>query len=251
MVQNDNQKFGEFLMQLRKERNLTQRELGERLFVSDKTVSKWERGLSMPSVSLLIPIADLFDVTVSELLKGERINNDLTIEEVEKLVTSSMDLSAEEKRSLNQSKKRWLICYLTMILITLIELIAMYLMRLTLHWDDVLLVEGLGLLFGLWLCGFAKEQLPTYYDNHKISFVSDGVFRMNLVGLNFNNSNWKPILNVSRCWILLMCIFFPILSYLYFEVFHMGTGLVERLGILLFIFLFVFVPIYYVGKKYE
>lgn len=47
MVQNDNQKFGEFLMQLRKERNLTQRELGERLFVSDKTVSKWERGLIM------------------------------------------------------------------------------------------------------------------------------------------------------------------------------------------------------------
>lgn len=46
MYQIDNVKFGEFVAYLRKERNMTQRELAERLFVSDKTVSKWERGVS-------------------------------------------------------------------------------------------------------------------------------------------------------------------------------------------------------------
>lgn len=53
MYQIDMQKFGSFLITLRKEKNLTQKELGERLFVSDKTVSKWERGQSIPNVSLL------------------------------------------------------------------------------------------------------------------------------------------------------------------------------------------------------
>lgn len=251
MVQNENQKFGEFLMQLRKEKNLTQKELGERLFVSDKTVSKWERGLSMPSVSLLIPIADIFGVTVTELLKGERISNQLTIEEVEALVTSSIDLSAEEKGGLAKSKKWWLIGYLAAVAIVIIELLVMFILKLNVHWNDVLLVEGLGVLFGAWLCCLAKEQLPTYYDEHKISYVSDGVFRLNLIGLSFNNSNWKPILVVCRCWVLVMCILFPILNYLYVGVFQLGDGLIERLGVLLLVCLGIFVPLYYVGKRYE
>ncbi len=53
-------------------KNLTQKDLAEKLYVSDKTVSKWERGLSMPNVVLLIPIADILDVTVTELLRGEK-----------------------------------------------------------------------------------------------------------------------------------------------------------------------------------
>ena len=67
----DNKKFGEFIAQLRKEKHLTQKELAERLFISDKAVSKWERGLSMPNVSMLIPIAEALGVTVTELLRGE------------------------------------------------------------------------------------------------------------------------------------------------------------------------------------
>ena len=58
MYQISNEKFGLFVTELRKEKNLTQKDLAEKLYVSDKTVSKWERGLSMPNVVLLIPIAD-------------------------------------------------------------------------------------------------------------------------------------------------------------------------------------------------
>ena len=71
--QMDNKKFGEFIAQLRKEKRLTQKELADRLFISDKAVSKWERGLSMPNVSMLIPMAEILGVTVTELLRGERL----------------------------------------------------------------------------------------------------------------------------------------------------------------------------------
>ena len=57
MYQISNEKFGLFVTELRKKKNLTQKDLAEKLYVSDKTVSKWERGLSMPNVVLLIPIA--------------------------------------------------------------------------------------------------------------------------------------------------------------------------------------------------
>ena len=65
MYQISNEKFGLFVTELRKEKNLTQKDLAEKLYVSDKTVSKWERGLSMPNVVLLIPIADILEVTVA------------------------------------------------------------------------------------------------------------------------------------------------------------------------------------------
>lgn len=72
----DNKKFGCFIFQLRKEKGWTQQEFADKLFVTDKAVSKWERGLSFPDIELLIPIAELFSISVLELLKGER-NTDI------------------------------------------------------------------------------------------------------------------------------------------------------------------------------
>ena len=57
---------------MRKEKNLTQKELAQSLDVTDKAISKWERGLSCPDISLLIPLAKVLDVSTSELLNGER-----------------------------------------------------------------------------------------------------------------------------------------------------------------------------------
>lgn len=65
MYEIDKEAFGTFLAQLRKEKGMTQKDLAERIFVSDKAVSKWERGLSLPDVALLQPLADLMDVTIS------------------------------------------------------------------------------------------------------------------------------------------------------------------------------------------
>ena len=51
-----------------------------------------------------------------------------------------------------------------------------------------------GLIFGIYACFSAKEKLPAYFDENQISAMSDGMFRMNLPGVHFNNSNWKHIL---------------------------------------------------------
>lgn len=67
--------LGAFIAQLRKEKGLTQKQLSEMLSVSDKTVSHWEREESSPDISLLPVIAEIFDITVDELLKGERREN--------------------------------------------------------------------------------------------------------------------------------------------------------------------------------
>ena len=63
MVQVNNERFGKFILGLRKEKGLTQKELAERLYISDKAVSKWERSLSMPDIALLIPLSQMFGVT--------------------------------------------------------------------------------------------------------------------------------------------------------------------------------------------
>ena len=71
----ENKSVGKFISELRKEKGLTQKELGDRLFVSDKTISRWERDDCSPDISLLPTIAELFDVTTDELLRGERIDD--------------------------------------------------------------------------------------------------------------------------------------------------------------------------------
>ncbi len=64
--------IGQFIAQMRKEKNITQKELVRQLHITDKAVSKWERGLSCPDITLLTSIADILGVTTSELLNGAR-----------------------------------------------------------------------------------------------------------------------------------------------------------------------------------
>ena len=73
-------KIGSFISELRKEQGLNQKELAQKLSVTDKAVSKWETGRGIPDVSILQPLANIFGVTVGEILNGERMpqqeNND-------------------------------------------------------------------------------------------------------------------------------------------------------------------------------
>lgn len=84
----DLNKMGKFIAQLRKEKKLTHSQLGEKLGVSGKAVSKWERGLGAPDISLLNTISEVLGVKISELLSGERIENDTT-PEIENQITIS------------------------------------------------------------------------------------------------------------------------------------------------------------------
>ena len=68
--------IGKFISALRKANGMTQKELGEKLFVSDKTVSRWECDECTPELSLIPSIAEIFGITTDELLRGERNNPD-------------------------------------------------------------------------------------------------------------------------------------------------------------------------------
>lgn len=66
------EKFGAFVALCRKEKNMTQLELAQELKVTDKAVSRWERGKGFPDISLLVPLAEALDITVLELMNSER-----------------------------------------------------------------------------------------------------------------------------------------------------------------------------------
>lgn len=68
----EQQKVGSFLKELRKEQNLTQEQFAEQLGVSGRSVSRWETGINMPDISLLVEIAEFYDVSISEIIDGER-----------------------------------------------------------------------------------------------------------------------------------------------------------------------------------
>ena len=70
----EQEKIGKFIQELRKQQNMTQKDLADKLGVTDRAVSKWENGRGMPDVSLMKPLCDSLGITVSELLSGERIS---------------------------------------------------------------------------------------------------------------------------------------------------------------------------------
>ena len=75
----NNTKVGKFIREIRKEKGFTQKELAEQLGITDKAVSKWERGINCPDISLLEELANLLDVTVLELIKGKRLTKETKI----------------------------------------------------------------------------------------------------------------------------------------------------------------------------
>ena len=95
----DQQKTGSFLRELRKEKGKTQEEFAEIMRVSNKTVSRWENGRNMPDISILIEIADYYDVDIRELIDGERRSEKMD-KELKETVLKVADYSDEERKRL-------------------------------------------------------------------------------------------------------------------------------------------------------
>lgn len=94
----DTIKIGQFIKSLRKENSLTQREVAERLNVSEKTISKWETGNGMPEVSLMLPLCKLFEISINELLSGERLDEKQCIEKAEENMACLVDRTTPRKK---------------------------------------------------------------------------------------------------------------------------------------------------------
>jgi len=95
----DQIKIGAFLKALRKEKNLTQEQAAEQLGVSNRTVSRWETGTNMPDISLLLEIAELYGVSIPELIEGERKSEKMN-EEAKEVAARMSDYAETEKTTI-------------------------------------------------------------------------------------------------------------------------------------------------------
>lgn len=101
-------KIGKFIAKCRKEKNITQQGLANRLGVTDKAISKWENGRCLMDISLLKPISEILDVSILEIINGEKIEGDNVYMKSNELVESTLNY-AEEKIKKNKFKSIFII----------------------------------------------------------------------------------------------------------------------------------------------
>lgn len=93
---------GNFIASLRKENNLTQKQLAEKLNVSDKAISRWETGKGYPDIESLLALSNIFSVSINELLCGTRITNDTMADNAQKDIASAYIQTAEKKQKIHK-----------------------------------------------------------------------------------------------------------------------------------------------------
>ena len=96
----DQIKTGKFIADERKKKGYTQRQLAEQLGISDKTISKWARGNGFPEISLLVPLCNELDLSVNELLTGERISETEYREKAEENMVNLVKEAQESKKKI-------------------------------------------------------------------------------------------------------------------------------------------------------
>ncbi len=96
------EKIGKFIAKCRKEKKITQSELAEQLGVTDRSISNWENGKNMPDLSLFKPLCDIFNITINELLSGEKLAKDEYQEKFEENIVNTIDYSTKKFNAYNQ-----------------------------------------------------------------------------------------------------------------------------------------------------
>lgn len=256
MFEIDRAKFGAFVSELRKEKGITQKELAEKLCISDKAISKWETGNSIPDVSLLVPLAEILGVSTTELLECRKIEQPEAMgkDETDNLVKKVIELS--EDRYIHKSRKP-IIIYLICAFVSIVGMFNIYMLQKdvallqTIDITPVYLVAIFAIGFGAYFWLFMKERLPSYYDENEISVYVDGFLHMNMPGVVFNNNNWPHIVDALRCWSVYGMVFFP-LFYIPLMIEFREYGVLAQLTLVLGSVLGgLFIPVYVLGRKYQ
>ena len=254
MFELDKQQFRSICRRSAKTETNDAKDLAQKLMISDKAVSKWERGLNMPDITLLVPLAQALDVSVAELLECRRISQSepMSAHQVDKLVKSDNDergRSADEKAA---QLEKWLAAFALFRDFSGRNRSAAALSSSDFHGVQRFISSGAAQrdLWSLLFCLFAREKLPAYYDENKISSYSSGVFRMNLAGVYFNNRNWPHIMKAGRNWALSSLVLMPVLYGLLTLLFQGESMACEDRSTLTYL-AGLLIPMIYAGKKYE
>ena len=166
----DMKKIGSFLKALRKEKGLTQEQLAEKLGVAGRTVSRWETASNMPDLSILIQLAEFYDIEVGEILDGER--KDIIMDkEVKETLTKIADYSNDEKqKAVNVYKFSLMVMFFVGFIIVMIEFAMLVDFR-------YIIAESLPLLIGGCTCIIMtiKNGLWDTFSKKKITPARDAV----------------------------------------------------------------------------
>ena len=161
----DMSKMGAFLQTLRREQGLTQEQLGEKLRISSKTISRWETGTYMPPVEMLLALSELYGVSMNELVAGERLTPEELPAKAEENLAAVMKENAafhlEERKNYWQEKwltdHRWSIALLVGVF-TAATLLFLFL-------DKVKPVAFISLI-SMGLAVFLRNRRDDYVEHH-------------------------------------------------------------------------------------
>lgn len=157
----DQTRIGMFIAECRKKRNLTQMQLAEMLNITDRAVSKWENGRSMPDSSLMLPLCQILGISVNDLLHGEVIEMEDYKKKTEELLLEAAKQKEEADKKLLLLE--WVIGIFSVIILLGFIIVAAYVPMET--WLRIVLVVS-GFVLGLIGIGFALriEQTAGYYE---------------------------------------------------------------------------------------
>lgn len=159
-------KMGSFLATLRKEHNLTQAELGEKLGVTNKTVSRWETGNYMPPVEMLEELSKLYDLTINELLCGRKLSTEEYKEMAETTIKDTLNssiFSLKEKQDFY--KKKWLKDHISLLVLCVIAWFALIIF-VSIKGMQIFLVSSIGGLLALMLYTVLHNCMMSYVEGH-------------------------------------------------------------------------------------
>ncbi|HPF83071.1 MAG TPA: helix-turn-helix transcriptional regulator [Bacilli bacterium] len=131
------ERIGKFIFECRKTKKLTQSELAEKLGVTDKSISNWENGRNMPDLSLFKPLYEILDISINDLISGERVEKDKYQEKLEENIISTIDYTNKKV-----SEKNSLIGIILIVFGIMISIIAMTIFPSESSWGSIYSVFG-------------------------------------------------------------------------------------------------------------
>ena len=166
----DQVKIGKFIAHCRKEKNMTQAELAEKLNITDRAISKWETGKGMPDSSIMLELCDELDISVNELLSGEMIRMD----NYNKIAEENFIKFQKEKED---SDKRLLFTEIIIGSIVTISFLLMIFLSIfaieNIVWKTITIIVGIVIFIIGIGCSLLIEQKAGYYqcDNCKYKYI--------------------------------------------------------------------------------
>ncbi|MCX4303230.1 MAG: helix-turn-helix transcriptional regulator [Clostridia bacterium] len=183
----DQVKIGKFIAECRKKNNLTQMQLAEKLNITDRAISKWENGKSMPDSGIMLDLCNELKISVNELLSGEMIEMNNYNENLEKnLLEMIKQKELADRRLLTMEIVIGVLATTILLILTVItSFIEMA------DWTRILLITVGIILFIIGvLCAIKIEQVAGYYECQECHYKYIPTYRNTLFSMHFNRTRY-------------------------------------------------------------